>query len=393
MKILHCCLAAFYIDDYSYQENIIPKFHHKQGHHVGILASTETYNSNVELNYVQPSTYKSKDDIVITRIDYVSWLPKSIGRKLRIYKNVKHNLYTFKPDIIFLHDCQFLSILTFANYAKNNDVIIFVDSHTDFVNSGRGWISKNILHKVIYKFCAKSIEKYTTKFYGTLPLRSDFLKDIYNIEPKKIELLPFGSDDSLFNWSEKSSIRQKLREKLNIAEGEFVFISGGKLDRRKNIHLLLKVWNDLKKEGKLPSSKLIVFGKPNIEMNTEIQQLVIGEDIIFIEWLDSKEIHKYFFAADLAIFPGTHSVLWEEAVGLGLPCIFKKWKGIQHVDLGGNCKFLDEVNGRSLKEAIKRISEDKIAFKEMKDKAELLGPRTFVYSEIAKRSILLEQNR
>lgn len=392
MKILHCCLAAFYIDDYSYQENILPKFHKKLGHDVRILASTETYNSDVELSYIEPSSYTSTDDISITRIGYINWLPKTIARKLRIYNGVKKNLNTFKPDVIFMHDCQFLSILTFANYARNNEVIIFVDSHTDFVNSGRGWVSKNILHKIIYKFCAKSIEKYTTKFYGTLPMRSDFLKEVYNIEPKKIELLPFGADDSLYNSNEKKSIRQKIREKLNISEGEFVFISGGKLDRRKNIHLLLKVWQDLKKDGKLGPSKLIVFGKPNAEMNLEIQQLVIGDDIIFIDWLDSKEIHKYFFAADLAIFPGTHSVLWEEAVGLGLPCIFKKWKGIQHVDLGGNCIFLEEINDRSLKEVIKRIIEDKITFKEMKDKAEFLGPRTFVYSEIAKRSISLEKN-
>lgn len=27
MKILHICLASFYIDNYSYQENLLPKFH------------------------------------------------------------------------------------------------------------------------------------------------------------------------------------------------------------------------------------------------------------------------------------------------------------------------------------------------------------------------------
>ena len=387
MKILHCCLANFYIDNYSYQENILPKFHKKQGCDVRILASTETYNSNVELNYIEPSSYNTPDDISITRISYINWLPKTLARKLRIYKGVKQYLYTFKPDVIFMHDCQFLSILTFANYAKNNKVTIYVDSHTDFVNSGKGWISKNILHKIIYKFCAKSIEKYTNKFYGTLPLRNDFLKEVYDIDPKKIALLPFGADDSLFNFDEKQDIRTTLKAKLNIPEEAFVFITGGKIDRRKNIHLLLKAWNDLKQEDKLPHSRLLLFGKPNEEMKSEVEQLIKGQDIIYIDWLASNEIYKYFFASDLALFPGTHSVLWEEAVGLGLPCIFKKWEGIQHVDLGGNSIFIKEVNSASIKDILLRITNDKNLYNEMKVKAEILGPKTFIYSEIAKRAI------
>ncbi len=387
MKILHCCLAAFYIDDYSYQENILPKFHKKQGHDVRILASTETYNSNVQLSYIEPSSYFTSDDISITRVTYVKWLPKVLSRKLRIYNGIKYQLNDFKPDVIFMHDCQFLSILTFANYAKKHSVKIYVDSHTDFVNSGKNWISKNILHKIIYKYCAKKIEKYTTKFFGTLPLRNDFLKDVYGIESSKIELLPFGADDSLFNWNEKQEFRSEIRKKMNISDETLVFISGGKIDRRKNIHLLLKVWNELKQENKLSHTKLILFGKPNEEMKSEVEQLIKGLDIIYIDWLASKEIHKYFFASDLALFPGTHSVLWEEAVGLGLPCVFKKWEGIQHVDLGGNCLFIEEVNGYSMKDVLLKITEDRSTFEKMKEKAQLLGPKKFIYSEIARRSI------
>jgi 1,2-diacylglycerol 3-alpha-glucosyltransferase len=387
MKILHCCLAAFYIDNYSYQENILPKFHNKQGYDVRILASTETYNSNVELSYIEPCSYTTPDDISITRIGYIKWLPKTVARKLRIYKSVKQNLYAFKPDVIFIHDCQFLSILTFSKYAKKNKVTIYIDSHTDFVNSAKSWISKNILHRIIYKYCAKKIESYTTKFYGTLPLRNEFLKEVYAIDPKKIELLPFGADDSLFDWNDKQKIRKELRNQLNISENDFVFITGGKIDRRKNIHLLLKVWNELKQDNKLSHTKLILFGKPNKEMKSKVEHLIKGQDIIYIDWLASKEIHKYFFASDLALFPGTHSVLWEEAVGLGLPCIFKKWEGIQHVDLGGNCMFIEEVNSSSIKDVLLTITEDKSTFEKMKVKAAFLGPKTFIYSEIARRSI------
>ena len=49
MRILHMCLAAFYIDKYSYQENILPRMHKKQGHEVQIIASVETFVDDVNL--------------------------------------------------------------------------------------------------------------------------------------------------------------------------------------------------------------------------------------------------------------------------------------------------------------------------------------------------------
>ena len=68
MKILHCCLACFYIDNYSYQENILPKFHKFQGNDVKILASTETYINNKVLGNTVSGSYFNEDDIEVTRI-------------------------------------------------------------------------------------------------------------------------------------------------------------------------------------------------------------------------------------------------------------------------------------------------------------------------------------
>ena len=88
MKILQVCLAAFYIDDFGYQENILPKMHKMQGHQVSILASTETYLNNFTLGYVKSKKYTTKDNIPIVRIPYVNYLPNYLVRKLRLYKNV-----------------------------------------------------------------------------------------------------------------------------------------------------------------------------------------------------------------------------------------------------------------------------------------------------------------
>ena len=55
MKILHVCLAAFYIDNFTYQENLLPKHHSLQGHRVKILASLQNFNKDGSSTYLKES--------------------------------------------------------------------------------------------------------------------------------------------------------------------------------------------------------------------------------------------------------------------------------------------------------------------------------------------------
>lgn len=384
MKILHCCLAAFYIDEYGYQENILPKMHKLQGHEVSILASTETYIDNKKLGYVEPSSYNTEYGVPISRIPYRKFLPHFVMKKLRIYSGVYDAVSAFKPDIIFIHDTQFISILDIVDYVKKNPKTkIFVDGHTDFINSANNWISKNILHRLIYKWCAKKIEPYTEKFYGVLPARVEFFKSMYGISEDKVELLVMGLDDSVVDFNKKEEIRSKIRKELNIDMEDFVIVTGGKIDRRKNIHNLMRAINDLN----LSNIKLIIFGSPNDDMKNEFEKELNDKLIKYVGWIKAEESNEYIMASDLGVFPGTHSVLWEQSIGLGLPCVFKKWEGIQHVDLAGNCMFINNGNVDEIKEVIMSIYNDSELYSEMLKVSAEKGIPKFSYYQIAKRAI------
>jgi 1,2-diacylglycerol 3-alpha-glucosyltransferase len=382
MKILHVCLASFYIDNYGYQENILPKMHKLQGHDVFILASTETFIDNVNLGYLKANEYLTNDGIPIKRVSYIKYLPDYFKRKLRIYNGIKDTLNKFKPEIIFLHDVQFLSIFTFIKYLKiNKNVTIYADSHTDFNVSARNWISKNILHKIIYKYCAKSIEPYLKYFYGVLPLRNDFIIKVYNISPKKVKLLEMGGDHTNVNFNDKEIIRKKIREKYGIDNDVFLLITGGKIDKYKDIPILIESLiklNNLK-------IKLLVFGSIDKSLNYNFYNN--HEIIKYIGWQNQNDITNLFLASDLAIFPGRHSVLWEQSTSLGIPGIFKKWDGIQHLNLGGNCIFLDIVTVESITNSILNLYNNKDLFEKMKTIAITKCIPHFSYFEIAKRAI------
>ena len=69
---------------------------------------------------------------------------------------------------------------------------------------------------------------------------------------------------------------------------------------------------------------------------------------------------------------------------MGVPCIFKRIKGFEHVDLGGNCLFFEKDEEEEYKARI-LTALDKLD--EMKAVAVSKGMKTFSYRDIAKRAL------
>ena len=388
MRVLHCCLAAVYVDGFGYQENIIPRIHNSQGHEVMILASTEILKPGVGHVYTKAGEYSNEDGIPVKRVPYIGGLPLKLAAKLRIYKGVLSSIEAFKPDVIFMHDAQTAATADVVNYVrKHPDCRLYIDSHTDFVNSAKTWVSKNLLHGILYKRYVRKTIPYAKKYYGTLPARVAFYRDFYGTPADKTEYLPLGVDDVSTPMDEREQVRTDLREQLGIKPDDFVVVSGGKLERRKNTTILMEAFNLLSQDNS--HIKLLLFGSVSPDISEKFEHLkAYNPDIVHIGWVPAKETYKYFFASDLACFPGTHSTLWEEAVGYGLPALFKRWEGITQIDLNGNCCLLDEpITKESLATIMATIMFDKEKYNKMKDVAQTKGMEMFSYSRIAKYSI------
>jgi 1,2-diacylglycerol 3-alpha-glucosyltransferase len=388
MRVLHCCLAAFYIDDFGYQENIFPREHLRQGHDVEVLASTETYGKGLKLAYTAPSRYLASDGYWVTRVPYVRWLPSALARKLRIYTGVRDVLEEFRPDVVFLHDLQFLSIFTIVSYCRaRRSVRLFVDTHTDGVNSGRGFLSRWVLHGLIYRLCAMAIEPYARRFWATLPLRAEFLVGVYGVPRSKISLLPFGADDGRQISTDRNAVRERIRKGWGVNEDDFVFVFGGKIDARKNTLQLLTAFAELTRRNPELRVWLVVFGEPVAELESEFRRLSAQRRVITLGWLPAERSHEVFWSSDFAVFPGTHSVLWEEAAGLGLPLAVKRWSGIEHIDVGGNCMFLETSDVPDIYRVMHQIVTDPLLYSAMKAVASSVAVAEFSYSRIAARAL------
>ncbi|PWU67173.1 glycosyltransferase family 4 protein [Gracilibacillus dipsosauri] len=383
MKVLHICLAAFYIDNFSYQENLLPKYHKKNGLKVEIIASLESFDANgnrIKLN--KECEYINEHGIKVKRLNYKG---TKIARKLRIYKGTYEAICEADPNIIFIHGCQFMDIKEVVRYVKSKpNIKIYVDNHADFSNSATNYFSRTFLHGFIWKKCAQLIEPYTKKFYGVLPARVDFLKDVYKLPKEKVDLLLMGADDEKVKLANDTTLKNNLREKYRINKDDFLIVTGGKIDNaKKQTFLLMKAVQKLNN----PKVKLLVFGSVIEELQSELNSLTDNEKIIFIGWLDSDETYKHFAIADLVVFPGRHSVFWEQVAGIGVPMLVKYWEGTTHINIGGNCEFLYEDTTSELLNKLNELVSQPEKIEYMKNIARELGDNEFSYNMIAKKSV------
>ena len=384
MKIVHLCLSAIYADRYAYQENLLPKYHLRLGHEVEIIASAKSYDDKGRICYLQElGEYKNEYGIRVVRLPYLN--SRSIWKKLKRYRGTIEVLQEAKPDILFIHGCQFLDIDKVIVFLKSSpQTIVYVDNHADFNNSATNWISRNILHRIVWRSCAQRILPYVRKFYGVLPERVDFLKDVYGLPEGICELLVMGGDDELIENTVITGERSRIRDNYGISDEDFLIVTGGKIN-----HYRPEVLNLMQAVIELgsPNVKLLFFGAVIDELKAKFDQFCENDSIIYAGWVKSSDTYGYFAAGDLAVFPGLHSVMWEQAVAQGIPCVFRDIVGFHHVDVGGNARFLGDVSAEGIRKILTSIIDNREEYAKMKEAAVKNGPKFFSYKEIARRCI------
>lgn len=388
-KICHVVLCNPFNDGWSYQENLLSKYHKRLGYLVTII--TTPYITDTKTNgykYFRTGEYVNEEGIKIVRLPIIVSQKCQVMKVLRCYKGTYNTLVNEKPDIIFVHGGQFWDIREIIKYKKKNPLIkVFVDNHADYVNSARTWASYHIMHRIIWKRGIRKSIAYTEKFYGVAPARVDFLIKMYDVPKEKTSLLVMGADDDLVEKSRAKESIELNRKKYNILPDDFLIVSGGKIDRdKKNIINLLEFVKRYQEEH----IKLIFFGPIIEELKEKLLQYVDGKKIQYVPWLDTSESYNLFAIANLAVFPGGHSVYWEQAAGCGVPLIVKYWKGITHVDLEGNCEFIHEDTYDELGDLLTPLISQEHKYMKMKEIAEAKGMEEFSYKNIAKRSIVAD---
>lgn len=376
MRILHCCLSCFYIDNYNYQENVLPLINKLDGNEVKIIASTETFIDNSQIGYIKPGKYFTKDGIEVERIPYKKYFPHFIMKKVRHYENLYEIIEEFSPDVILFHGVPAYDLLIVAKYKKNNShVKLYVDSHEDYNNSARNFISREFLHKIFYRNIVKKVLPFIDKILCISTECFDFLENLYEVEEDKMELYPLGG--IVFNdveWREK---RDKTRKSLRMDESDILIIHSGKMDINKRTEDLLKAFIQTFNSN----FKLILIGSFTQDLENKVIPLIKSDERIqYIGWKDSSKLLEYLCAADIYFQPGTQSATMQNAICCRCPVVLYPYKAhkpylenngfyVKNIeDMVGvfrkietNPKILENMSSNSYKIACELLDYNKLA--------------------------------
>ena len=318
MKILIIC--DLFDESIGSQENILAKYFRKHGHQVTILTSTfESVFDFIADKYDRrkPGRTYHIDDLKVIRAPYrLNFL-----NRLRSFQGSAGFIEQENPDMIFMLDIM-PDMLEVVRYKRRNPNCRFVmDYHADYSNSAKNILSRKILHGLIRKTILNVGLPYLDAIYPVTPASGDFLHEVYGVPTGRMELLPLGADMDLGVGIAERSEGRELRRGLGIPEGTTVIFSGGKFAKPKRTELLIEA---VRRLGHLPLV-LIIVGSANIgEENyaDALRQAAAGDERIrFVGWLGNDDLFRFMDMADLAVFPASQSILWVQAVSMGLPLV------------------------------------------------------------------------
>lgn len=310
MKILHLCLSNFYIDHYSYQENILPRQNKEDGHKVWIIASTETYLDNKRLGYVTPGSYINEDGIPVFRLAYKKIFPHAIMKKLRVHNGVFKLLEEFRPDVILFHSLCGWELLTVSAYKRRYPhVRFYADSHEDGYNSAKNFISKNFLHGIYYRWVLNRAMPYIDKILCVSLETIEFVKATYGVPDTALEFYPLGG--VIYSEALYHQTRALIRNSLDLSDDHVLFVQAGKMGKKKKVIESLHAFQRINSDF----MRLILVGRFDDEIQSEALSLVSSSNnISYLGWKKPTEVMSYLCAADVYLQPGSQSAIMQNAI-------------------------------------------------------------------------------
>lgn len=378
MKILNICMNAPFTEGYSYQDNLLSEYQKKAGHEVTVVTSTKTRDEQGKICTISPCDKVMNNGVRLIRINVKGKLASFLG----IYPELTGIINSYSPDFIMIHGlCSFVPVQAIRYKKKNRNCKIIADNHQDTGTTkvkGFPFSQQLFVYRMFWKHWIKNIERV----YGTTSWRKQFAHKYYGIPEQKLDTLIMGIDFDRLP-KDRAQIRKDIRKELNIDADRFVFVTGGKLDSRKKTLETVRAFNRINDENVV----FVIFGSVAPEIKEEFERLVQNDKrIIYIGYIASEKANQYFIASDFGVFAGRHSVLWEEAIGCGLPCLFKKYEEHDHTNVCDNCIRLVESTEDTIFEQMNKVLNDNEYYKKLKRNSEKAA-ETFSYHAIAKKSV------
>lgn len=315
-KFLFICLGSPFTPTMYYKENYYIKAALEEGFKVYVLANQQTY-SNGKLSKL-PSGIDKNYGYQLKRVVLHNVINEYFTYKIRKYDRLLEVIQKLQPDYIYFNVPQIEGV---KHCKEIKDALpkvkIYLGFSTIYRNSGLNFISKNILHKMIYRYWLQRAMPYVDKVIYICKEGKRYLEEIYHIREKLVFMtLPahvIGED-------EREIIGRRIKSQYGIGDNEVVFCHSGKMDNIKKSLDLLRIFNSVP----YSNFRLFIVGSFSDDIKQEAMEIINRDKrIIFTSFVPAEKLTEILCATDVYLQPASVSQTAETAICCGCTIVFE----------------------------------------------------------------------
>ncbi len=353
---------------YNEQEVGLAKELVKKGHECGIVYYAKKGNASIQEIKVEDKTIK------IYNIEGKEFI------KSAIYNEEIYELCD-QYDILQIYECD--KIMSWKIYSKfpNKTLLYHGPYKAKFT-----W-KHNIYTNLFYKLFLKRNKYYKAPIITKSVLAEKYLK---KIGFKNVETIGVGLDTNKLenNLNKENNFVKSLKEK-NSNDINLLYI--GKLEKRRNIKFLIKLFAELKKAN--GNINLIIVGKGDknyvVKLFNYAKKIGVYDNIKYCESIPQNETKQLYEFADLFLLPTKYEIFGMvllEAMYCKLPVVTTLNGGssvlIQNGKNGFVCKENDVVEWKNI---IYQYVINKTTYKEIGNNAKSTIIDKFVWEKLSNK--------
>jgi len=376
MKILHVCMHSYFTEGMSYQENLLATQNAADGHDVYIITDCFHYDGG-NIVEVSPVRKVISEGINLIRLPIVRLVPSFLTHKIKLAPGLYNEIESIAPDVILYHGVVGSGLLALKKYKdRHPEVKIYVDSHEDYNNSGRNIISRIFQYRLLTRAFLARVNRSIEKFLYISYECRDFLRDMYHLSEDRMEFYPLGGD--LPDEVIRTGLRQEIRQKMAL-DDKIIFVHSGKLDKGKKTQDILRAFSRVAD----PRFALLIIGSiPEAEKPAITRLMEADSRIIWLGWVNSKDLQGYLCAADVYLQPGTQSATLQVAMCCGLSVVIHPYFSHRPY-LNGNGFYVESEN--DLQKVFEAISDNPQVLSNMGIRSQEIAKDLLDYRKLASR--------
>lgn len=264
--------------------------------------------------------------IILPTLDLSRFFPH-YSISYRVPPHVEQQLIAFKPDLIHLHEPQFLTN-HFVNFAKMHNIPVLATFHTNY-----GWYLRHLrppavwISQVLFN-AQDSLFRHADALTTSTNYWRDYNTKIYQ---KHVYTVPISVESSFFQC--QPTKYQGLKENIKL-------VTVSRLSNEKRIDILIK---SLLYLDEIFTLTIVGEGAARRSLLTLVQQLGLSDRVTFVGWKTPTEQvslyhnhHLFLSASAFETFGLTHI----EALATGTPCVTADVPVSREVIPAGTAEFI-----------------------------------------------------